>query len=98
MSRDPLARRLDVPASKAVLLIDARSLVKEGTVKILVDGREVFHRRLSSLDGEGAQPKKLFRRREETFTARVEVPPGTHVVAAQVFIDGKDEGRRTVRR
>ena len=94
MSREPLTRRpLDVPPPTGFVVIDVRSLVKDGTMRILVDGREVSHRHLSSLDGEGAQPKKLFRRREETFSVRFEVPPGSHTVAAQVFSDGKDEGR-----
>lgn len=93
MSREPPARPPEVPRPIGILLIDARSLVKQGTIKVLVDGREVYHRRLSSLEGEGAQPKKLFRRREETFTVRVEVAPGSHTVAAQVFSEGRDAGR-----
>lgn len=93
MSRDPLARTYEASRGSGFLVIDARSLVKAGTVKLLVDGREVYHRRLSSLEGSGAQPKKLFRRREETFSIRVEVAPGAHTVAAQVFSDGSDEGQ-----
>lgn len=92
MSSDLLARPLETPKANGLLVIDARSLVKDGTVRILVDGREVYHRRLSSIDGEGAQPKKAFRRREEIFTVRLEVAPGAHTVAAQIFHAGKDEG------
>jgi len=83
---------VEVARANGYLVIDVRSLVKQGTVKILVDGREVYHRRLSSVENATAQTK-LFHRREETFSARLEVAPGTHTVAAQVFTDGKDDGR-----
>ena len=93
MSRDPLAsRKLEASRASGYLLIDARSLVKEGTVKLLLDGREVYQRRLSAFEGAGAQPKKFLRRREESFSIRIEVAPGAHTVAAQVFTEGKDAG------
>jgi hypothetical protein len=92
MSRDPLARNFDASHGSGYLVIDARSLVKEGTVKLLVDGREVYQRRLSSLEGSGALPKKFLRRREEAFSVRIEVAPGHHTVSAQVFTDGKQSG------
>jgi hypothetical protein len=92
MSRDPLARNLDPSRASAYLVIEARSLVKDGTIKILVDGREVYQRRLCAEEGAGAQPKKIFRRREETFSIRIEVEPGPHTVAAQVFSEGKPAG------
>ena len=93
MSGDPLGRRNPAEEAGGTLVVDARSLVKEGTIKILIDGREVYSRRLSSREGEGAQPKKLFQRREEVFTVRLDVAPGTHTIAAQVFTEGKEEGR-----
>ena len=83
-------------AGSSYLVIDAKSMVKLGRLTVLVDGREVYSRRLST--GESADPdavkKKLFRRRQEVFSTRIEVPPGRHEVVALVLPDGAGSGSR----
>src|SRR5262249_32159069 len=74
------------------LTIAARSMVKDGTLTVLVDGRQVYSRRLSLDEGASEVKKRLFRRRQEVFSVRIDVPPGRHRVVAQVFAEGKDAG------
>jgi hypothetical protein len=92
---EPQSAPSSPPAEESsYLLIDAKSMVKLGKLTVLVDGREVYSRDLSTQESPGSDivKKKLFRRKQEHFSARIKVSPGRHEIVVLVIPDGMSSG------
>ena len=82
----------------AFLKLDGRSSVEAGELVLLVDGREVYQRRLEApAPHKRGILKKVLDTPGETFEAWVEIPSGKHELVAQVTPDdSRDSYRDTV--
>lgn len=77
-------------ARPAVLEVDAQSNIKQGTLRLLVDGTAVFQRQLSSTQGKVRRAyKKTVGRTHDNFSDRINIPPGTHQILAVLELPGK---------
>jgi serine/threonine-protein kinase len=106
----PLRRRTVLTAAAALLLIwagwfffggkeahlrlDAKSGVESGELTLLVDGDEVYRRKLSAPREKQGFFKRMLDQDLETFEAWIDVAPGRHEVAAHVLPAGMTSGYR----
>ena len=67
----------------AYLLLDAKSSIEAGTFALLVDGQEVYSRKLALQQPRKGFLGKVFRN-VETFEALIEVPAGAHEVVGRI--------------
>jgi hypothetical protein len=67
----------------AYLLLDAKSSIEAGTFTLLVDGEEVYTRKLALEQPHKGLLGKVFRN-VETFEALIEVPAGAHEVVGRI--------------
>jgi len=82
---------------ESYLMLDAKSGVESGTLIVLVDGAEVYQRKLFAPRMRRGLVKKVLNRDLETFEAWIEIAPGKHEVTAQVLPTGAtSEYRDTV--
>ena len=83
---------------EAYLKLDGRSTVVDGELRLLVDGKEVYSRRLASVESTGKGKgllKKLHPSAGESFEAWIEVRPGKHEVEALVTAAGEESVYRS---
>ncbi len=75
--------RAAIPAVEtAQLALFVKSSLKEGTLTLRVDGREVYSTNLAS---DAKRWKKVIGRAHQDFAAQVEIPAGAHTITAQVL-------------
>ncbi len=80
---------------KVFLKLDGRSSVEAGELVLLVDGREVYQRRLAAPEArKRGLIKKVLDTPAETFEAWVEIPAGKHELEARITPDGSSEPYR----
>ncbi len=75
----------------AFLLLVGKSSIKNGSLRLLVDGEEVYQR---DLHGEGVKLGSLFKRNakgSDDFEERIPISPGPHEVVARLVIEGKSK-------
>ncbi|MGH6693332.1 MAG: serine/threonine protein kinase, partial [Gammaproteobacteria bacterium] len=79
-------------ATRASLVLEARSSIEAGRLTLLVDGQEVYRRDLAAeRKAATAFGKKMFEYGQERFEARIRVSPGKHDVIARVETDEASE-------
>ena len=78
--------------NQAYLQLDGRSRVEAGELVLRIDGEKVYSRRLSA--PRTGLLKKMLEQNQETFEARIKVPPGKHEVMASIMPDGADSAFR----
>ena len=69
----------------AHLRLDAKSTLETGRLSLLLDGQEVYSRRLSAPRSGNRVLGKMLGRNQETFEEWIQVPPGRHELAARVI-------------
>jgi len=71
----------------AHLKLDAKSTLEAGRLSLLLDGQEVYSRRLSAPRSGNRVVGKILGRNQESFEEWIQVPPGRHELAARVISD-----------
>jgi len=77
---------------EAHLRVDIKSGIESGELTLLVDGDEVYRRRLSAPRDKQGFFKKMLDQDLETFEASIDVAPGRHELAAHVLPAGMTSG------
>jgi serine/threonine protein kinase len=77
---------------EAHIRFDVKSGIESGELTLLVDGDEVYQRRLSATREKQGFIKKMLDQDLETFEASIEVSPGRREVAAHVLPAGMTSG------
>lgn len=78
--------------SQATIVLTVRSHVAAGTLRLLVDGRQVYVHRLAAVSKEGqGLLKRAFTKNSETLKARISVPAGMHDVVAVLAPGGASD-------
>ena len=76
----------------AQLDLDVRSSIKEGTLKLLVDGEELYSSALESNSKKLTRAyKKVVGKADQTLTARIHLKPGPHAIEGVVFSAAKSK-------
>ncbi len=74
----------------AHLRLEGKSTVPEGSVRLLVDGEEVYARELAGGSGGGGLVNKVLRKNQETFEAWIEVQSGKREITARLEPEAND--------
>ena len=79
-------------ATRASLVLEARSSIEAGRLTLLVDGQEVYQKDLAAeRKAATAFGRKVFEYGQERFEVRIRVSPGKHDVIARVETDDLSE-------
>jgi len=79
---------LHLSSRRAWLRLEAKSSVREASLQVLVDGREVFERALSAPQKKPGALARWIAPSHETFETWIRMPPGKHEIAAVVTPNG----------
>jgi len=77
-------------AEPAYIRLSVRSSVKSGTLRLFVDGEEIYSHQLTNQEATFKRLlKRAVKKGVEEFEARIPVAPGSYEVVARLEVDGK---------